>query len=412
MVSCERVGLNMIKINRIPFVRFPILLAGLLLLGLLKLIRPLIRVRIGRLMSERVGHLAANTEVYLRRRVWKTKHKREYHLFVTGYAANRQLLNMIQRKVRVVDNPILLWMHDLVRSRTKASPTWIKLPMNSNEYNEFNDVAYNEFNDVAAQLSFTAEEEEKGRQVLSDIGVERGRPFVCFHARDKAYLDTQHCYRSRGEWAYHDYRDCDVNNYIASARYLATEGIYAIRMGYVVEKALPVDEARIIDYATHHRSDFGDIYLSARCKFFLASEGGLSSVPWIFDVPVAYSNGSPPGGIAAWRRTDVFIPKKLWSLDEKRFLSFRETLSIGADRWLETSKFQQANLEVVENTSEEILALTRELNERLNGTWVPQEEDEELQALYRILFTPSHKCYGFPSRIGAEFLRQNRNLLD
>ena len=74
--------------------------------------------------------------------------------------------------------------------------------------------------------------------------------------------------------------------------------------------------------------------------------------------------------------------------------------------------FVQANIETIENSAEEILALTKEMNERLDGVWIGNDGDGELQRQFRSLFSSGHRCYGFPSRIGAEFLRQNRELLE
>ena len=66
----------------------------------------------------------------------------------------------------------------------------------------------------------------------------------------------------------------------------------------------------------------------------------------------------------------------------------------------------------MENTADEILALAAEMNDRLDGRWVTSGEDEELQERYHKLLPPGHHSQGFRSRIGAAFLRQNRELLD
>ena len=42
------------------------------------------------------------------------------------------------------------------------------------------------------------------------------------------------------------------------------------------------------------------------------------------------------------------------------------------------------NLELIENTPEEIKAVTIEMDERLNGTWKTTEEDEELQRIKKL----------------------------
>ena len=48
---------------------------------------------------------------------------------------------------------------------------------------------------------------------------------------------------------------------------------------------------------------------------------------------------------------------------------------------------------------------------RLDGAWVGQDGDEELQERYKSLFPPQCTVKGFLSRIGADFLRQNEELL-
>ena len=68
------------------------------------------------------------------------------------------------------------------------------------------------------------------------------------------------------------------------------------------------------------------------------------------------------------------------------------------------------NLELEENTPEEIHAVTIEMDERLKGTWQTTEEDEKLQQRFWDLFGPD-KLKSSDLRIGTEFLRQNRELL-
>jgi len=101
----------------------------------------------------------------------------------------------------------------------------------------------------------------------------------------------------------------------------------------------------------------------------------------------------------------------MWSIKDKRFLTFREMFAEGIDQWHTTAEYERAGIEVIENSSEEILALTQEMNARIDQTWVPHSEDEELQKRYKSFYPPEHYSYGFPSRIGAEFLRQNQELL-
>ena len=72
--------------------------------------------------------------------------------------------------------------------------------------------------------------------------------------------------------------------------------------------------------------------------------------------------------------------------------------------------FAKLNLELIENTPEEIKAVTIEMDDRLNANWQTTEEDEELQQRFWALFGPD-KLKSPGLRIGAEYLRENKDLL-
>jgi len=378
-------------------------LFGLLGFLCLMVIRLKFKIRLGKLVYMRIGHLAANTEIFLRRQSQHENSDKEIFIFLTGMPVNRQLLTMIKRKIFVVECPMLVRLYDSIKPCIPKSEIWIDLPFNTNEYKEF---SY-----MPPQLSFIENEEKKGLMLLDSMGIKPDVSFVCFHARDKNYLDKIYKLKSHTLWSYHDYRDCDVDNYLLAAKYLASQKIYALRMGFIVEKKLSETTKYIIDYATNFRSDFGDIYLPAKCKFFLGNTAGNRLAAAIFNVPIAFANSVPFGDISMGKK-DVFIPKKYWLKKDKRFLTFREIIAMGADWWLRSELYKQAGIEIIENTAEEILGLAKEINERVDNVWVGSQEDDNLQDRFRALFPLGHRCYDFPSRIGADFLRQNHELLD
>jgi putative glycosyltransferase (TIGR04372 family) len=269
--------------------------------------------------------------------------------------------------------------------------------------------AYYEFNNTERNLYFTDAEEEEGKRLLKKMGISENSWFVCFHSRDPAYLSTQFKFDS----SYHDFRDCDIKNYLKAAKYITDSGGFAVRVGSVVAEKLPdMKNPRIIDYASYYRTDFGDIYLPAKCKFFLGSSAGLLCVPYIFHVPVAMANYIPMSVAPSPRKGDLFIPMKIWSVKEKRFLTFREILESGVADYLYSEQYAEAGVTPVENTADEILDLAIEMNERLDGAFETTEEDEELQKKFHSLFKPHHHCYGTPVRIGTKFLRENKELLE
>ena len=378
-------------------------LPWLLIFIILWAIRPLVKVQIGLLFHERIGHLSVNTELFLRRRIKRDTKVKIIDILLTSTPTNRQLLRMIKRRVFVLESriwPTIFWV---MRKWTNGSEILIDLPQTLNEYEEFNN--------IPPQLTFTSEEEAKGQALLQSMGINPDSPFICFYARDNVYLQTVHTYRSSAEWAYLDYRDNNILNCLPSAEYMAAQNIYSLRLGQVVKEALPSTSSRIIDYAADHRTDFGDIYLVAKCKFFLGSSGGILAVSYIFNTPVAHTNVIPLRHIP-FEEHDLFIPKKLWNIKEERWFTFSEIIDSGMDIWTNAEWFKDAGVQVIENTAEEILDLAKEMQARLDGDWVATEENEHLQRRFKSLFPPSHHCHGFPSRIGADFLRKNIGLLE
>ena len=366
--------------------------------------KPIKFVKLVVIRSDRIGHLAANTDFFLRQSQLKDvqKEKRILNIGISGPPCNRQLLKMFKRKFRIIEvgNGLYEFFIRAIRNKTKFL---------HNTYTLFRPNAYYEFNNTDVNISFTPEEEQKGKALLKKMGIPSDAWFVCFQARDPLYL-AKHVKKDSN---YHDFRDCEIKNYLKAAEYITSRGGYAIRMGYrVAEKLSGLNNPKIIDYASKHRTDFGDIYLSAKCKFFLGSSAGLFCVPYIFHVPAIMANYIPMSVASSPRKRDMHLPTKIWSITKKRFLTFREIVDLGVDNYLYSKQYADAGLKPVENTSEEILDVAREMNERLDGIWKTTKKDEKLHAQFYSVFKPQHQNYGSPVRIGTKFLRKNKALLE
>ena len=93
-------------------------------------------------------------------------------------------------------------------------------------------------------------------------------------------------------------------------------------------------------------------------------------------------------------------------------MSFREILESGVGRFLSTNQYIDYGITLIENTPDEILEVTLEMEERLKGTWITTEEDEDLQRKFWNLYKRSELHGKIYSRIGAAFLRKYQALLD
>ena len=281
---------------------------------------------------------------------------------------------------------------------------------------------YGIFDRFPPHLKFTQEEEERGRAQLRRMGVEPGAPLVCFHARDMGYLKRAlprvvSLYR---DWPW-DARNTSIRNHLVAMEKLTELGFYAIRMGKHVEEPLLSKNPRVIDYATRFHSDFMDLYLCARCSFFIGTNSGIVGLPAVFRKPIGFVNLAPLVEVySATYQGSLFIPKNYYSTEKGRLLTFCEVFS---NRLLSTSLTLRREIEdrkgiqLLENTPDEIAGLAIEMHQRLQTAFQPSEEDEELQRRFFAILR-AHSDVIPPAKnfhritIGAHFLRSHRELLE
>ena len=370
-------------------------LAAMPIVVLIRVLRPFVLIRYGPLHTGRIGHLGANTELYLceRDRGIPAGRVADFFYFNTT-TCNEYLSQRWKERLRVAEMVRVL---DLTNRRLPGGDGHIICTGDVDNHDLLGS--------TEAHLSFGADDERLGLLALKEMGIQEGSPFICLYVRDSAYLEAEY---PNLDWRYHDFRDAAIEKSLLAADELVDRGYFVIRMGAVVQKRLDTGNPRIIDYASDYRTDFLDIFLSSKCKFFLGSTGGLNAILRIFRTPIAYMNFVPLSRphLLTCTPGNLVIPKKLWLREKRRFMTFRETLEAGAGRYFHSEDYERLGIEPVENTPEEITALAVEMDERLNGTWQTTQEDQELQQRFWSLFNPSHMCYGSTSRFGAEFLRQ------
>lgn len=383
---------------------FLLLLTPFLVLIVLfvRLLRPLVLIRFGELISGRIGHFAANTEVYLCERDLGMHGQRSWDIFyINSSVCNRQLKKMWDRVLCIF--PVATGL-DLV-NRVLPGGDKHKIPWRVYQARDI----YGTLESTKVHVSFTIEEERLGQLLLKQIGITSESSFVCFLSRNSAYLDARF---PKGNWHYHDHRDSNIKKFIPAAVELTRRGYFVVRMGVVVNEDLKIINPSVIDYAAKHRTEFLDIFMAAKCRFYLGDPCGYSTVPMIFRKPLAIVNMIPLEYAFTWGSDYLFIPKKLWLRKESRFLSFQEILGSEIGRFGYTKQYEQLGIEVIENTPEEITAVAMEMDLRLKSEWKTSKSDEDLQYRFWGLFKTSEINRVFRSRIGADFLRQNKELLN
>ncbi len=384
---------------------------------LIGVLRPVVTIRLGRLDGSRIGAMYF-ADWYLSEQAAGWHKGRYFDVFylstIDNVVPNRQWLKMWRRVLRIAPWGNFVAVVDKIQARVFKDgrhkiPLEHVMPKAHEDLHQYNNkkirciLSYDQ-----PHIYFTQEEECEGRAALREMGIPEGKKFVCFHARDSAYLDAIYPQMS---WNYHDYRDSSIQNYLSAVCKLTERGYFAIRMGAVVKEKISPPHPAVIDYATNgRRTDFLDIYLGAKCRFFICSDVGISIIPEMFRVPMVYTNWVPLWRIFPWVFNGLVIFKKLYLTTEKRILSFKEIIHSDIGNCADGDVLKKRGIEVIENTPQEIEDVVLEMEDRLKGVWQTTPEDEDLQQRFWALFGPE-KVKSPDLRIGTKFLRQHSDLL-
>jgi putative glycosyltransferase (TIGR04372 family) len=384
-------------INKVQRLLYLVLaLVGVLIIYV---IYPLIKVRLGKLRVERIGHLVFEPELYLGQMHQQNGNKWvDLFFYDRGQnICNEQVLNMWKRVICIV--PFKSVFNEIYNLLDR------KVPGGKNRLIKWQPHNRTELFNYSPHISLKQSELVKSELIIREMGV--SGEYVCFHSRDSEYLNRVSPNES---WTHHDYRDADIDNYLLAAKGLCDEGLTAIRMGSVVKKQIDTSNPKIIDYASSNfQCDLMDVYLSIMCKFFIVSNTGMIAIAKVFHRPMAVPNMIPINSIQYFSEKDVFIPKLIVSNETNRFLSFTEMFKYnGADI---TSRIQKNKFILIENCPEDIADLAIELNMKLNGEWRESLGGKERQEKFREItmkhYPDIHHC-----KIGSKFLKKYQYLLN
>lgn len=251
-------------------------------------------------------------------------------------------------------------------------------------------------------LKLSDSHRDRGEACLEVLGVPPGAWFVCVHSREGGY--------SPKDEYMHAHRNSDINAYRLAMAAIVERGGWCLRMGDGTMKPLEPMPG-VIDYASSSKkSDWMDIFLCARSRFFLGCASGLGMVSTTFGVPSALANLTPLSGAYPCGAFDLGVPMTL-RMRSGRILPFTEAFGSPVADFRYAELFEANGFTNIANDPEEIRDLVVEMMDRLADSATYTEEDNRLQNSFRQLLRPGHYCFGAASRIGRDFLRQHTDLI-
>ena len=376
----------------------------------IRIIRLVLLVRIGVMRSDRIGHFALETELWLLEQESgvAARPKRSIDVwYAPEPIANRVLYKMWKQVLNIWPNWLMVAVFRMNQLIPGTSVHEIK-----NATSSCLDV-HNLLDIYPPRLKFSESQIEQGQAGLAKLGMKPTDRFVCFIVRDSAY--TKKAFPEK-VMSYHDFRNCDVDDYVGGAEALADRGLFVLRMGSVVSKPLVSNNPRVIDYANSEvRSEFMDIFLGAHCEFNVSDGLGFYAIPAMFRRPNAYVNYSPFFMFYSSRACDLGIAKTMIDKATGKRLNLTEMGERGVARYRASAEFVKAGVSVKSNSPSEIKDLMLEMLDRREGKWKTLPLDDELQnkfwKKYSEIIGPDREIFHGEiwSKYGAQFLRDNQD---
>ena len=358
----------------------PVYLFSIILIIIVRSIKPWLLIRWYGLKAGRIGHIAVNTELYSCRREAKIKQPSQKYIdiffLLSKNSGNKQLIKMLARNLIIFPTFLMIPIFNVNRFLNLfiSGGTQHEIDINADEERDEYDV----MDKMNPHINFNNEEKIKGEEILREFGIPKNSKFVCLIVRDSAYLDRFKD-QTLKDWSYHNYRDCDIDNFLQAAEELANRGYYVFRMGLKVLKPLKSSNPKVIDYANSKmRSDFMDIYLCANCTFGITTATGLDMVFYVFRKPIAWIQ-TPIGHMQVRSKNHMHIVKHHINKKDKKELTLSEIFSSNVALSYSSDEYQNNNIALLDNTPEEIKELVIEMDERISGNWKDTQEDLQLQ---------------------------------
>ena len=314
-------------------------------------------IRFCMLPSERIGELVTRLEIYLCEKKLNINRKKTIDIFFfNDVLSNLTYCNLVKPKINLVSNLIAFPIYKFIILISKKIHYFNKFVFTVKYEDDHFSMMQTDNN-----IKFNRDQLIKGEEFLKSIGINDKDKIVCLLVRDSTYLKKKFPGVNQDRT---NYRNCNFENFIPAIDKLTELGYYVFRMGEVVEKEYKLNNSKFIDYTTNFRTDFLDIYLAYRCTFAISTSSGWDNVPaFVFRKPVVLTNNAPTGFMLSYSDDLIYSMKIHKDKKTNKFLSLNEINDLGLSHAYNTKEFVDANIELLDNSSSEIVNMVNEMLE-------------------------------------------------
>ena len=301
------------KIFKLIFIiiKIPIYILSLFFFILIKLISPLLLIRVGRFRTAKLGHLSEEFEIYLCEKKLKINVPKKKYLDI--FFKESSICNYFYYKLRRKDLIILPYtiLHPLYILIKKFDKKKIHL---CDRKHSAIDTFY-VLDKSESTIKISEEIKNESLTILEKKGLKYKQKVICLHLRDSSY---------RGKNAFTDFRNIkNVNNYIKTIKYLTEKNYFVIRTGVVTKDKIKFKDPNYFDYSfSDIKSERMDVFLASHCYFCIANGSGFEPMVRSFRNPVLYTNFNKYSGYKSQHQNDMTIFLHIRDLNTNKKLTY------------------------------------------------------------------------------------------
>jgi putative glycosyltransferase (TIGR04372 family) len=376
---------------------------------IIRMVRTIVLIRFCRLPSSLIGHAAYDPEYHLSKKKKDGFNAKilDLYYFNDEVIANQYWANLVKKNLPI--SPVFKYLDFINRWLPGGEEHYLKSvseQMSTMDQDEL-------FHKTHQSILLNEKENDIGLKFLNEIGLPKGSKFICLHVRDSA--NDQIFDPSKMGVDHSEYRNAKIENYVKVAEKLADMGYLVIRMGKSVNNKIPTTHPMVFDYAcSGKRTELLDIFLCFNCYFMITTSSGIDSLAYIGRRPHVVTNFLNYSEAVFHYSRALFIFKKVRYKKSDKFLNLMEMLQIDSEQSAKyTSFYRERRLEYIENSSDEILDVVLEMEQRLSGKWEETDITLKNQKLFNNIFKEYcflYKQFGmnkFTHKLSSEFTKKN-----
>jgi putative glycosyltransferase (TIGR04372 family) len=361
----------------------------------------LLGVRHFKVFAERIGHLAIEPDCLIKE-IKLGRKKSFFYLIVLDrkYISNQHLMNYWKKYFYISQSKSLFYFINVLSKFGLMSENPKLYIKNENASQHVYDI-YNQWKEREPLIKIKYEDTMWSREILSKIGLPKSSWYIVIHVRTEGFSSVD------DDIQY--YRNSNIDKLLPAIKKITDLGGWVIRIG---DNKMPKLKKmnKVFDYAhSDLKSARMDFCLIAQAKFMIGNTSGVACLASVLDVPCVALNIIPLP--VAWlTKKDIFIPKLIWDKKHDRYLTFKEILEKEISFYNFSNQYKKANLDVVENSEQEILCIVNEMIDVVIKNKKIKTIKYQFNSFFKKSINKKHYGYFSTANISKSFVKSNKKL--